>query len=68
MFWKEIKSELDTLRQNNLWRQLREITPLSPTRAFINGKEVILFCTNNYLGLTHHPEVIKAAKEAVKGR
>ncbi len=65
MVWEEIKTELDTLRQNNLWRQLREITPLSPTRAFINGKEVILFCTNNYLGLTHHPEVIKAAKEAL---
>ena len=65
MFWQEVKLELDTLRQNNLWRQLQEIKPLSPTRALIDGKEVVLFCTNNYLGLTHHPEVIKAAKEAV---
>lgn len=38
---------------------------LSATRGIINGREVILAGTNNYLGLTFHPAVIKAAQEAV---
>lgn len=38
----------------------------SATRGFIDGKQVILAGTNNYLGLTFHPEVIAAAREAVE--
>ncbi|MCP4327117.1 MAG: aminotransferase class I/II-fold pyridoxal phosphate-dependent enzyme [Alphaproteobacteria bacterium] len=39
---------------------------LSPTEAIINGREVILAGTNNYLGLTFHPECIEAAIEALR--
>jgi 8-amino-7-oxononanoate synthase len=38
----------------------------SATRATIGGREVILAGTNNYLGLTFHPEIIAAAAEAVR--
>jgi len=37
----------------------------SPTRGVVEGKEVLLAGTNNYLGLTFHPEVIQAAKDAL---
>ncbi|MEW6183354.1 MAG: 8-amino-7-oxononanoate synthase [Bacillota bacterium] len=49
-----------------LRRTLRSLTPYSPTRALLNGREVTLFCTNNYLGLTHHPRVIASAAEALR--
>jgi glycine C-acetyltransferase len=45
-------------------RHLKTFEKLSPTRAVINGREVTLFCANDYLGLAMHPEVISAAKEA----
>jgi 8-amino-7-oxononanoate synthase len=45
-------------------RSLKTFEKLSPTRAVINGREVTLFCTNDYLGLAAHPEVIASAKEA----
>jgi len=44
---------------------LRMDRVLSPTEAIINGREVILAGTNNYLGLTFHPDCIEAANEAV---
>ena len=37
-----------------------------PTRAMVKGKEIVLAGTNNYLGLTFHPEAIAAAKQAVE--
>lgn len=49
-----------------LKRTLRSLTPHSPTRALYNGREATLFCTNNYLGLTHHPRVIAKAVEALR--
>ncbi|RKX59095.1 MAG: 8-amino-7-oxononanoate synthase [Thermodesulfobacteriota bacterium] len=66
MIWSEIIKEIEELKQKNLYRRLRELKILSPTHAIINGKEVILFCSNNYLGLTHHPEVINVANEIIK--
>ncbi len=39
---------------------------ISPTEAIVNGRETILAGTNNYLGLTFHPECVKAARDAVE--
>lgn len=39
---------------------------ISPTEAIVNGRETILAGTNNYLGLTFHPECIEAARTAVQ--
>lgn len=36
-----------------------------PTRAMVNGKEIVLAGTNNYLGMTYHDDAISAAKEAI---
>ena len=38
---------------------------LSPTRALIDGREVLLAGTNNYLGLTFDPECVRAGQEAM---
>ena len=51
-----------------LWKHERLIT--SPQAAHIqtNGKEVVNFCANNYLGLSSHPRVIAAARQALEDR
>jgi len=65
----QISAELETIRSQNLWKTERPIT--SPQSAHIvvaqDGKrrEVLNLCANNYLGLADHPDLIKAAKEAL---
>jgi 8-amino-7-oxononanoate synthase len=61
-----LKQELTDLKNTALYRELVSITPVSPTRGYLNGREVTLFCTNNYLGLTHHPQVIEASIKATE--
>ncbi|MFX1475300.1 MAG: aminotransferase class I/II-fold pyridoxal phosphate-dependent enzyme, partial [Promethearchaeota archaeon] len=53
-----VKQELD-------WR-LRELQGPSSPRCIVEGKEVIMLCSNNYLGLSTHPKLKKAAIEAIK--
>ncbi|HED00144.1 MAG TPA: 8-amino-7-oxononanoate synthase [Proteobacteria bacterium] len=59
-----LKQELTDLKNTALYRELVSITPVGPTRGYLKGREVTLFCTNNYLGLTHHPQVIEASIKA----
>lgn len=62
---KELKEELKELEKNNLLRTVDDLRFISSTKAIDkDNREYIVFGTNNYLGLTHHPEVIKASKEA----
>lgn len=61
-----LKDEIEQIKEEGLYKRERIIT--SPQGADITiqgGKEVINFCANNYLGLSSHPEVIKAAKETM---
>jgi glycine C-acetyltransferase len=63
---KEIEAELNELKAAGLFKSERIITtPQSARIKTTTGKEVLNFCANNYLGLSSHPEVIKAAKEAI---
>jgi glycine C-acetyltransferase len=62
----DIQNELEGLREAGLFKAERIITtPQSAVIKTTQGKEVLNFCANNYLGLSSHPEVIKAAKEAI---
>ena len=62
----ELANELEKIKQAGLFKSERIIT--TPQGAEIqtdDGKEVINFCANNYLGLSSHPQVIDAAKKAI---
>ncbi len=63
---EHLQQELSTIEEAGLFKKERIIT--SPQNAVIkisSGEEVINFCANNYLGLSSHPEVIKAAKDTL---
>jgi 8-amino-7-oxononanoate synthase len=60
----EIEQRLEELEQLGLCRRLRLVSgPQGPT-VLIDGKPVLLLCSNNYLGLADHPRVREAAAEA----
>ena len=63
---EHLQEELKNIKEAGLFKEERIIT--SPQGAVItldSGQEVINFCSNNYLGLSSHPEVIKAAKDTL---
>ena len=60
-----ITAELDAIREAGTWREERIITTPQYSRIDTTAKPgVVNFCANNYLGLSTHPELIKAAKES----
>lgn len=63
----ELQQELNVLKEAGLYKSERIIvSPQSAEITVQNGREVLNFCANNYLGLSSHPEVIKAAQEALE--
>ena len=63
---EHLQNELHEIQENGLYKRERIIT--SPQDAEITistGQKVLNFCANNYLGLSSHPEVIQAAKDAM---
>lgn len=60
------ENELALLREAGLYRQMRLVEGSQGSRVRIGGREVLLLCSNNYLGLADHPALKKAAIEAVE--
>ena len=68
-FKEHLQKELKSIDEAGLYKRERIIT--SPQGAEIkvsSGNEVLNFCANNYLGLSNHPALIEAAKEAMDSR
>ena len=65
-FHEKLKHELAAIKDAGLFKRERIITTPQGANIRVNtGDEVLNFCANNYLGLSSHPQVIKAAKDAL---
>jgi glycine C-acetyltransferase len=65
-FQNHLQSQLNEIEQNGLFKKERIITTPQGARVKVSdGKEVIIFCANNYLGLSSHPKVVQGAKNAL---
>ena len=63
---EHLKNELEDIRQAGLFKEERVITSAQgPVIRISTGQEVLNFCANNYLGLSAHPEVVRAAKDTL---
>ena len=65
-FQQQIQAELATINEAGLFKKERVITTAQGASIRVStGAEVLNFCANNYLGLSSHPDVIQAAKDAL---
>jgi glycine C-acetyltransferase len=61
-----LQTELDELREKNLYRPLRIMTGPQAVHTVVDGRPIISLSSNNYLGLTTHPKLVGAALDAVR--
>ena len=60
-----LRDQLADLKTKGLYKRERQIqTPQNPGIG-VNGRPVVNFCANNYLGLANHPEIVRAAREGL---
>jgi glycine C-acetyltransferase len=64
-FVQRIGKEVEEIRTAGLFKTERIITSEQGPEIVVNGKTVLNFCANNYLGLSAHPKVIEAAHKAI---
>ncbi len=63
---EHLEKEIEEIKNDGLFKEERVIvTPQDAVIRIDTGQEVINFCANNYLGLSSHPEVVQAAKDAM---
>ena len=61
-----LNRELDSLREQKLFKYPRVLSGMNGPRAVYDGREVINLSSNNYLGLNQHPRMIEAALRGVR--
>jgi len=64
-FKDHLQNQLNEIEANGLFKRERVITTPQGASVKVNGKDVIIFCANNYLGLSSHPKVIEGAKKTL---
>ncbi len=63
---EHLAAELESIKENGLYKKERIIaSPQGAEITLTTGETVLNFCANNYLGLSSHPEVVQAAKDAL---
>ncbi len=66
MIWDELETNLAQLATDGLLRLRRTLDAPCGPEAVIEGRRVVSYCSNDYLGLANHPAVVAAAREAAK--
>jgi len=61
-----LTQEMDGLKEQGLYNRIRTIGSAQGARLIVDGKDVLNFCSNNYLGLANHPKIVEAARNATK--
>ena len=64
-FLSHLQNELTQIENDGLYKRERIITSSQDAEIVVNGKKLLNFCANNYLGLSNHPEVIKASQSTM---
>lgn len=67
-FKNHLQEELKNIDESGLFKRERVINTEQGAVVKVNGKDVIIFCANNYLGLSSHPKVIEAAHKTLDTR
>ena len=67
-FYKNINNAIDQIHNEGLYKHERILESNQSTKIIVNNNEVLNFCSNNYLGLSSHPSLIKAAKKILDER
>ena len=61
-YLQNLRSELQNIENDGLYKRERIITSQQSAEIEANGKKLLNFCANNYLGLSNNPEVMKASQ------
>lgn len=64
-FLENISNELKNIENDGLYKKERIITSQQSAEIEVGGKKLLNFCANNYLGLSNHPDVMRASQEAI---
>jgi len=67
-FYTRLQSDLKEIDEAGLYKRERIIASEQGAEITVNGRTMLNFCANNYLGLSSHPKVVKAAKDAIDHR
>ena len=63
---ERLRSNLESIRQKGNYRKIRYVKPLGASWILYNGKKFLNLCSNSYLSLHTHPEVVRAAVDAAR--
>ncbi|MEC1406599.1 glycine C-acetyltransferase [Bacillus halotolerans] len=61
-----LKAKLERMKENHTWQDVKQVESMQGPSVTVNHKKVIQLSSNNYLGFTSHPRLIKAAQEAAQ--
>ena len=63
---KDLKAELKKRKDDHLYRQRRVMSSPQGSEVTVDGRQLLAFCSNDYLGLSHHPVVATAMKRGIE--